>query len=266
MRIKLKRDVLYRFIESFWFAPNDCLLRAVETSIWDNLKGVKRPILEIGTGDGRNDRYLFRKIFPIDFGIDVDAKALSIAEKSNQYKKLLKADSAEMPFRNATFNCVIANSTLEHVRRDIGTIQEVSRVLRLGGLFVFSVPTDKFKKYMKDFGIRSNEFLEYNKRVEHLHYRSIEEWKNILYKNNLVIEDSLNYFPKDVLNFWYKLHKIVVFKPYKRELWSYLKDSPYGRIIPKKMVISLEKRWLYPYYKQALNDSGAWVFLITRKI
>lgn len=264
MDIRLRNETLYLFLEKFWFAPNDAFLRAVETSIWEKQE-VKHPILDIGCGDGRNDRYLFKPFLKIDVGIDINKKALEKALKSKVYKKVLFADASNLPFKKEMFNSVIANSTFEHITYDIKAVSEVGRVLKKGGSFIFSVPTPRFEKYFKKFVIKKEELKKYNKRVEHLHYRKLDEWKKILSTNNLVILDFIYYFPKDVLRIWYLLHKITVFKPYRRELWSYLKDSRYGNLLPKNMIASLYKTWLKKYFRRSIDKNGAWIFIVSVK-
>jgi SAM-dependent methyltransferase len=50
------------------------------------------------------------------------------------------ADAHELPFRNDTFDIVIANNVIEHLRSpDIG-VSEIRRVLKPGGLVLFTTP------------------------------------------------------------------------------------------------------------------------------
>lgn len=46
----------------------------------------------------------------------------------------------ELPFDDATFDCVICLETLEHVEEPIKAMSEVYRVLKIGGKFVGSAP------------------------------------------------------------------------------------------------------------------------------
>ena len=46
----------------------------------------------------------------------------------------------ELPFPEASFDCVSANQVLEHVRDLVGLVHELHRVLRPGGLLVAHVP------------------------------------------------------------------------------------------------------------------------------
>jgi SAM-dependent methyltransferase len=45
------------------------------------------------------------------------------------------ADSIKLPFESASFDCVTSFGVLEHVESDVGSLSEIRRVLRPGGLF-----------------------------------------------------------------------------------------------------------------------------------
>ena len=263
MKIKLNKHDLYRLIENFWFAPNDALLRSVEVSIWKNIK-FKKPVMEIGVGDGIMDKFLFKNKI-IDVGIDIDAKGIINAKNNSLYKKVVFMSAANMNIHNSTFNTIIANSTFEHIKYDLKAISEVSRVLKKNGKFIFCVPTDRFAGLLSQNSKDESEILSYNKRVSQFHYRSLKEWTKILKTNGLKIVDYKYYFPENVFKMWYKLHKLVVLKPYKRELWSYLKDSPLRKFIPETVVIKLLKILLLPYYYSIVSDDGVWIFIISQK-
>jgi SAM-dependent methyltransferase len=52
----------------------------------------------------------------------------------------IKMDIHEIPFDDGTFDAVLCNHVLEHVRDDIKAMQEISRVLRPGGFAILQVP------------------------------------------------------------------------------------------------------------------------------
>jgi len=53
---------------------------------------------------------------------------------------LVQADCGRLPFDAATFDLVICRSVLEHLVQPLEVFQEISRVLRPGGSFVFLTP------------------------------------------------------------------------------------------------------------------------------
>lgn len=259
--IKPDRKILNKFIEKFWFAPNDALLRAIETPIWNSYSFKEGKSLTIGIGDGRYDLLLFNKYKKIDVGIDIDKRLTKIAKKLSLYKKVYCESAEKMHFSNNSFDLVLSNSTIEHINNDLNTISEISRVLKKGGTLLFSVPVRRFPKYLEDLGVTTEQIKKLNRRVGHKHYRTVGEWKKILNKNKLCLVNSYYYMDKKLLKVWWTLFKISTFKPYHRELWSYLKDSPYGKFAPKKIIIFILNKYLNEKYKKSFTDKGVWVFM-----
>lgn len=262
-KIKIDNRILKRFIDKFWFAPCDGYLRAIEAMIWRKIKFVS-PVLDIGIGDGRYDSMLFRGR-KIDVGIDPDCDSIQRARKVKLFKKVICQSGEKMNFKKSSFNTVISNSTFEHIEDDIRAVSEVSRVLKKGGRFMFSVPLLKFVKELKGLGVKKKEILWFDKRVVHLHYRSLEDWQKILRKNKLKIVDKTYFMPPSGLKVWWKLFKIITYRPYYRELWSYLKDSPYGKYAPKKLLSFFSYFYVKKQYKKSFSKDGVWLFLIAEK-
>jgi len=232
--------------------------------IWLNQK-FEPPVLDIGIGDGRNSKLLFVSQEKIDVGIDIDPNGVKIARTSGMYKKVVVADAAKMPFEDKSFKTIISNSTFEHIKEDTLAVKEVSRVLLPGGNFLFTVPSLRLVRFLKEIGVTNKELDWYNRRVAHFHYHSLEEWREILSNHQLKIIHFNFYFPKKVVKVWYHLFKLATFKLYHRELWSYLKDSPYGKLVPAFLIKFFLKKFLRPYLKQVFSKEGSWVFIVARK-
>jgi len=262
------RNVVSNFVDHYWFAPQDCLLRSIETLIWAR-RYFKPPVLDIGTGDGRMSRFMFYMNQVIDVGIDINKKAVQEANKHGNYgiyESILVCDATKMSFGNSSFNTVISNSTFEHIENEEKAVREVARVLKKGGLFFNTVPIPRHQRFLKDMGINSKEIKKYNDRVIHHRYRSVSEWKQLLKLNNLKMLYRKSYFPFEVQKMWYRFHKIATFKPYRRELWSYLKDSHYGSLFPAFLVKPIIKQIVFNNVEKAFKGQGAWLFYIARKV
>jgi len=251
---------LMKFCRAFWFAPSDVLLRAKEERIWRDRK-FDSPVLDIGCGDARISKLLFWNKQKMDVGLDANKKEIRNARATKFYKKVVASDAASMPFKRAQFNTVISNSTFEHIENDEKAVSEISRVLKKGGNFYFTTTTDRLRKTFKKIFSNSKSFESYNDRVQHLHYRSLNEWKKILKKNKLNIVDYKYYFDKDEMNLLIKLFKLTTFRPYKRELWSYLKDSPYGKIFPPKLMSYILYKFLLKNDKRLYAKTGKWIYI-----
>ncbi len=252
------------FANRFWFAPGDVFLRSIERVIWAK-QSFKPPILDIGCGDAGISRILFKGHRKIDLGIDLDKAGIKKARQSNFYKKVMIVDAADMPFEAGSFQTVISNSTFEHIKNDLKSVAETSRVLKKGGRFFFTVPSKRLKNALEAIIKDKNKVNILNQRLSHWHYRDLNQWTDILQKHGLIVETYQYYFPKPAVKIWYRLFRIATFRPYRREFWSYLKDSPYGRLFPKRLIAKIIVQYLRPFLPQIFDRSGCWLFIVAKK-
>ena len=263
-KVKFDSEILKKFLKSFWFAPCDAFLRAIEACFWKDVEFAK-PVLAIGIGDGRYDKLLFEGK-KINIGIDNNPKAILKARKTRVYGKVIANNAERIRLKNETINTIVSNSTFEHIKNDEIAVKEVSRLLKKDGHFIFSIPTLRVTEALKEIGVSKKKIEKFDKRVEHLHYRDLLDWQRILNMNKMEMIEHYYYMPKESFKVWWKLYKIQTFKPYHRELWSYLKDSPYGKLVPKKIVIFLLEKYLKNHFTQSLNKNGVWLFIVAKKI
>jgi len=263
MKYRPSKKQLFPFLDEFWYAAFDGLLRAAERAIWEKQK-FQGSVLDIGTGDGRMSKLLFSGKL-IDVGIDPDSLAVEVAGNCGIYKKVLVASASKMPFKDESFSTVVSNSTFEHIKEDLLAVKEVSRVLKKNGRFLFTVPTPRFVEYLKSVGVKGEKLNKFNKRLDHYRYRTKDDWEKILEKNGLTLVSYKYYFPKKLTITGYILFKVYTIRPYKRELWSYLKDSPYGKLFPKRLIRYLLKFTLWPVFRGLFKEGGSWVFIEAKK-
>lgn len=101
-------------------------------------------ILDLGCGTGY---YLFLlSSLPVNlnlFGLDHDGKALDEARKFLKDRKIkyILGDSHVLPFKDNTFDKIVASEVLEHLENDSQALCEIFRVLKKDGLLVISVPS-----------------------------------------------------------------------------------------------------------------------------
>jgi ubiquinone/menaquinone biosynthesis C-methylase UbiE len=96
-----------------------------------------RRILDIGCGLGAYVRK-FREFSDRVTGIDVDRKRL--VEGSRTTPGLMLAAGEQLPFRDDSFDVIVLNEVIEHVRSDAGTLRESYRVLAPGGRIIIYAP------------------------------------------------------------------------------------------------------------------------------
>jgi ubiquinone/menaquinone biosynthesis C-methylase UbiE len=160
---------------------------------------------------------------------------------------------------------VISNSTFEHIRQDKKALSEVARVIKKGGLFFITIPDPNLNQFLKRKLKNATKVEMVNQRIAHSHYRSLDQWQKIMVKNGLRVVSHKKYFSPKATQAWLNLFSMAVFKPYKRELWSYLKDSPYGKLMPKKIIIWLLNIYLLPLMKNIYHQQGSWILIIAQK-
>jgi SAM-dependent methyltransferase len=160
----------------------------------------KKPILDVGCGDGIFARILFDE--KIDTGIDPLGYELESAKKYEMYDELIETFGNDIPKPDNYFNTVFSNSVLEHIEDLDSVLKEVHRVMAPGGLFYVTIPTDKFDKYslvskviyglgLKSFGKKYNDF--FNNFWKHYHYYDREGWIKTFEGNGLKIVNVVEY-------------------------------------------------------------------------
>ncbi len=90
--------------------------------------------LDIGTGSGIITAYLghnFKRIVGIDI---VDER------KTRQGFEFIKATGTKMPFHNESFDIIISNQIIEHIKNKEEHIEEIYRVLKRDGICYLAAP------------------------------------------------------------------------------------------------------------------------------
>ena len=125
----------------WWFRGRRTLL---ERLLARHLRGRLEPprILDFGCGTGGN-AVGYASIGPV-VGAEPDREALRFAGSrpaaTRHRLDYCRAGGTALPLRSASFDAVIASDVLEHIADDGAAAREIARVLRPGGVFIFSVP------------------------------------------------------------------------------------------------------------------------------
>ena len=141
---QLVNNDLYDDLGSRWYEAWDdpvALLRQesrVKLQWAKTLLNPGQKILDIGCGAGLIANPLSRDGHEVT-GLDQSEQSLNVARRYDQTKQVnyIRGDAYELPFQPHSFEVVIAFDFLEHVSKPLAVIQEVSRVLKPGGLFLF---------------------------------------------------------------------------------------------------------------------------------
>lgn len=165
-----------------------------------------RPVLDIGCGFGEFAGVFFNS--QIEVGVDIDYRDIAKATSSGKYKKTIIADARNMPFANNTFNTIISISTLEHIQNNLQVFKEAYRVLKPGGKFYYTVPTDKLASGLLSvnalnfLGLKKFSeiyFRIYNKVFKHVFLPSEQTWIALTKKAGFEVKDVRGTLPKITL-------------------------------------------------------------------
>jgi 2-polyprenyl-6-hydroxyphenyl methylase / 3-demethylubiquinone-9 3-methyltransferase len=127
----------------------------------------KLKVLDVGCGAGFLSNRLATEGFDVH-GIDLSHDSLCVAAKYDVTRKVKyqEANAYKLPFADAQFDVVTAMDFLEHVEDPEKVVQEVSRVLKPGGLFFFHTFNRNWLAYLVI--IKLVEFLVKN-TPKHMH-------------------------------------------------------------------------------------------------
>ena len=233
---RLDRQQVFSDLLTRYRHPSIAIWRSVEIcTVAEFLDGnpLDRPILDLGCGEGHVADLLFDAV---DVGLEVEAAPLHAARCLELYRHLIVGDAQCLPFAAGSFGTVFSNSVIEHIPGNDRVLAEASRVLRPGGRFVFTVPTNP------DFGsnLFGTRFLSAcglgslaagyastrNRRLDHFHTYTESEWRRRLGLVNLDVEHSESYLSRRATTFWdlfaiavLGLRKLGVWQEYERS-WT----------------------------------------------
>lgn len=278
MTLTQTRDYLTELLTAYWFAPPVALWRAVELRVAADVR-YERPILDLGCGDGLIGQVLFGTEKCVDVGFDPWLDQLRQAARSGVYGHLDLADGCRLPYPNDTFATAFSNSVLEHIP-DVGpVVREVGRVLRPGGRFVFTVPSDAFRSLLDGY-IRPmkagnvDQAEQYAATVddwlEHHHYHTPEEWRDLLSSAGMTLIKACYYIPEEVERLWDRMNdRYGVSRP--RSVWGIL-ASPrlrplgYQALLRRLIVRNLSLRWRSYYEMDVVpGEKGGGLLVVAEK-
>jgi len=266
-RDRTSRDFLVELLGAYWFAPPVALWRAIELRAIDALD-YDHPLLDLGCGDGLIGEVLFGQQEAADVGIDPWADQLHRAADLGVYGHLDQGVGDALPYVNGHFSTVLSNSVLEHIREVEPVLHEVARVLRPGGHFIFTVPSDVFRQ-MLDGYIRHAEAGDLqgaeayasaiDQRLAHHHYHAPAEWESLLSEAGMTLLKTEYYIPEQVERYWDRVNNRYGVNQ-RTSAWRVL-ASPrlralgYQGLVRRLVVSCLSRRWR-SYYEMDVKPGS----------
>ena len=120
----------------WWFVGR----RHLFTEVFEQLRlPPDAAILDVGTGTGANLR-LFRELgFFHSAGVDSSVAAIDFCKSKGLGNPDL-GDACSLPYRDGSFELVVATDVIEHVDQDDKALKEIHRVLKPAGHALITVP------------------------------------------------------------------------------------------------------------------------------
>ncbi|MFN8499387.1 MAG: methyltransferase domain-containing protein [Anaerolineae bacterium] len=236
------------------------LLRSVECRFMSQVPLVP-PVLDIGAGDGHFASIAYDR--PIDIGIDpLWSDLVEAARRDGVYRMVSRADATRMPFKDGAFNTVVSNCVIEHIPDNDATLSEISRVLKPGGSFATTLPSEHFTEFLlgtttaREMGMPwlEEQYGAFFNRVSHHHHLyPLEEWRRRFDAVGLDVVEFSYYFSPEAHRAFDLSHYLGV-------------PNLISRLLFRKWVVHPAQMkpfewWLRPYYEEPLPDVGAYQFV-----
>ncbi|OGG13467.1 hypothetical protein A2773_00485 [Candidatus Gottesmanbacteria bacterium RIFCSPHIGHO2_01_FULL_39_10] len=169
------------------------LIRAKEALLYQKYLPLKKPILDVGCGDGFFAKVAFGKKY-IDVGLDVEDSRVEEAKNLGVYKKIVIYDGQKIPFPDKYFSTVVSNSVLEHVSDLDIVLKEIYRVLKPGGLFITIVMAKPWEENLFGAKLLGDFYKKWMRRKQvHVNLLKKEEWDNEFRKAGLKIGETVGH-------------------------------------------------------------------------
>lgn len=243
-------------------APHRAILRAVECRL---MSAVDRhgPVLDIGCGDGHFAQIAYDDV--LDVGIDLqEAELIEAAGRPGVYRFVVREDSSALSFADDSFATVLSNCAIEHMPELDAVIAEVARVLRPGGTFATTLPSEHFAELLlgstvlRRVGLRraAHAYGRFFNRISyHFHIHTPEEWRRRWDAAGFDVVQQHYYFSPRAHRAFDLCHYLSVPNLVTRKLT--------GRWVLHPLLTRPFDRWLRRYYDEPLVQTvGAYQFLV----
>ena len=131
----------------WWFRGRRAIFIALLDRHLRRDPGGRRLIMDLGCGVGGMLAPL--AAYGRVIGTDVTLKGLQHCANRN-FPRLVACNGPSGCFRAASLDCITAFDALEHIEDDVGTLREIHRMLKPGGLLVASGPAYQFLYAQQD--------------------------------------------------------------------------------------------------------------------
>jgi ubiquinone/menaquinone biosynthesis C-methylase UbiE len=253
-----------KLLDSYRHIVTMAFWRAVElAAVAKYIHYLKGEIIDIGCGDGSIASLVFGGD-PVSVGYDVEKQSVEMAKL--RYRTVLVADARYHPFRDARFDGLFSNSSIEHFFEVGKCFDEFRRIAKKGSFFLFTVVSGSFYDsfWCSRLGTRSfgKGWIERHRRLrQHLNIWDVDVWKDFLEKHGFELVEHQHYFnPRST--FWWSLMEDALTWP----LHMGLLVTTATRLIPERILRKMITRLIEKDEDLCTRSGkGSGLLLVARK-
>lgn len=124
-------------------------------------------VFEIGCGTGKLLDFIEPNIY---IGFDTNYESLKLLKNKFHNALCIHGDGLSLPVADSSVNCIVCIHTLEHIYDLAKFFDEIKRILKTNGIFIFAIPTEGGLawKYGRNFVTGPHLKSKYNLDVHHI--------------------------------------------------------------------------------------------------
>jgi ubiquinone/menaquinone biosynthesis C-methylase UbiE len=267
-----RSTVLEMATKTYYWKPMHAFFRSIELDLYhDSDVDFENPVLDLGCGDGGVIRILKETglVKKPPYGIDISYSLLRKAKLRNEYLSIIQADANYLPFKDESFASIICNGVLCSILEGFEQpLKEANRILKKGGIFVATVPTDKFddvliipkllERLSHKLSVRYIKKL--NNRASNFHMYSPQEWKKRIEDNGFIVLKTKSFFSRQA-GFVWSILSIQAFRIFG--LLSFIRNKYLVKTVSAMLENVFKK--IYQEQPREMSDYG-YIFIIARKV
>ncbi len=253
------RELLALALHAHIYQPAIALWRATEFVMLRDVT-LAMPVLDLGCGTGNVAGAVLRSHWPID-GLDLNPSEAHVARGSDVYRVVILGDGTRSPIKSGAYGAVYSHSVLEHVPDDIGAIREAARALMPGGRLVFTVPAPAFADRIRGGPGGEAALRATNDRLAHHHYRSLDEWSELLASCGLTVSSTAGHLPARTQRAWQRLDAVMLLRVGQRRVLDYFRALHRRRLVPRSPWVAIWTAILWRPFHRPVDEPGGYLIV-----
>lgn len=253
------RELLQLAIRAHLHQPAIALWRATEFVMLREV-AFGTPVLDLGCGSGAVAHAVLPSHQPID-GLELLRSEAKVAKARGLYRGVMRGDATRSPALTDGYATVFSHSVLEHIPDDRSAIREAARVLTPGGRLVFTVPSPMFAERIRNGPGGERALQEMNDRLGHFHYRSLEEWDDVLASSGLALVATRGHLPASTQRAWHRLDSLMNRRIGQRRILDVFGAIHRRELIPRRAWVAAWTAILWLDFRRPISDPGGYLIV-----